>query len=302
MPLQIQDFEYLLAVAEHTSLGKASRALGISQPALTKAVHRIEADAGLQLFTRNAQGVVLTEAGEAFVHRGRKIWLEYQDAMREMQQMRSGHLGQLRVGFSPTVADPVVLPAVAQLLAERPAARLLLRERLIRELIEMLLAGTLDLVLAPASEAEKTEGLSFQPLYTDRFHVVSDRSHPLQGGGRRSWQDLAGQQWILPGPHIRLREWIDGEYRKRGIEGPQVRVEAEFGRVSMWPLVKGTSLLTLCSADGLAEVRRLGLEVLPVRELEIGREMGVVMRAGAWCSPLAQRLTELLRQQCEGRG
>jgi hypothetical protein len=52
----------------------------------------------------------------------------------------------------------------------------------------------------------------------------------------------------------------------------------------------------------LAEVRRLGLEVLPVRELEIGREMGVVMRAGAWCSPLAQRLTELLRQQCEGRG
>lgn len=299
MPLQIQDFEYLLAVAEHANIGRASQALGISQPALTKAVHRIEADAGLQLFTRNAKGVLLTEAGNSFVHRGRKIWLEYEDAMREMQQMRTGQLGQLRVGFSPSVSEALVVAAFGQLIAERPAARLQLRERLISELIEMLLAGTLDLILAPASETAKTDGLSFQSLYTDRFHVVSDRSHPLQGRGKLALKDVAQEQWILPGPHVRVRQWITGEYRKRGLEGPHVRVEAEFGRVSMWPLAQGSTLLTLCSGGGLAEARRYGLEVLPVPELEIAREMGVIARAGAWRSPLAERLTELLRANAE---
>lgn len=301
MPLQIQDFEYLLAVVEHTSIGRAARALGISQSALTKAVHRIEADAGLQLFTRNAKGVLLTEAGDAFVHRGRKIWLEYADAMREMQQMRTGHLGQVRVGFSPSVSEALVVTAFAQLIAERPAARLQLRERLISELIEMLLAGSLDLVLATESETDRAEGLSFQPLYTDQFHVVSDRHHPLQARRKLALADLAQQQWILPMPQVRLRRWIKEEYRKRGLEGPDVRVEAEFGRISMWPLVRGSPLLTLCSGGGLVDAQRYGLEVLPVPELDLRREMGVVARAGAWHSPLAERLTELLRLQCAER-
>lgn len=295
MPLQIQDFEYLLAVAEHASIGRASQALGISQPALTKAVHRIETDAGLQLFTRHAKGVLLTEAGRSFLHRGRKIWLEYGDAMREMQQMRTGQLGQLRVGFSPSVSEELVVTAFWQLIQERPAARLQLRERLISELIEMLLAGTLDLILAPASETATTQGLSFQSLYADRFHVVSDRNHPLQGRGTLSLHDLATAQWILPGTHVRVRQWITAEYRKRGLEGPDVRVEAEFGRVSMWPLARNSPLLTLCSVAGLAEARRHGLEVLPAPELEIARDMGVIVRAGAWQSPLAERLTALLR-------
>lgn len=297
--MQIQDFEYLLAVAEHASIGRASRALGISQSALTKAVHRIEVDAGIQLFTRNAKGVLLTEAGHSFVHRGRKIWLEYEDAMREMQQMRTGHLGQLRVGFSPSVSEALVVAAFAQLIKERPAARLQLRERLISELIEMLLAGTLDLILAPASEAAKTDGLSFLSLYTDRFHVVSDRNHALQGHSKLSLKDLAQEQWILPSPHVRVRQWITGEYHKQGLEGPHVRVEAEFGRIFMWPLVRGSPLLTICSGGALAEAHRFGLEVLPVPELEIEREIGVITRSGAWCSPLTARLTELLRIQCD---
>lgn len=298
MPLQVQDFEYLLAVVEHTSIGRAARALGISQSALTKAVHRIEADAGLQLFIRNAKGVLLTEAGEAFVQRGRKIWLEYADAMREMQQMRTGHLGQVRVGFSPSVSEVLVVTAFAQLIAERPAARLQLRERLISELIEMLVAGGLDLVLATQSESDRAQGLCFQPLYTDRFHVVSDRNHPLQRRGQLALADLAQQQWVLPVPDVRLRRWITQEYRQRGLAGPDVRVEAEFGRIPMWPLVRGSSLLTLCSGGGMAEVRRYGLEILPVQELELSREMGVVTRADAWRSPLVERLTELLRMQC----
>lgn len=295
--LQIQDFEYLLAVAEHASIGRAAEALGLSQPALTKAIRRLEVDAGLPLFVRSAKGMLPTEAGQAFLRRGRNIWLGYEDAMREMQHMRSGQLGRLRVGFSPSVAGELVVGALRQLVVERPAAQLQLRERLVSGLIDLLLAGELDLILAPATEAIRQSALDFLPLYSDQFRVISDRNHRLQKRRSLSVADVAQEQWILPSRDVYVRQWIDEEYRKRSLDGPQVRIEAEFGQVSMWPLVHDSQLLTLCNAGHLAEARRFGLETLPLPELNIDRQIGVIARSDSWRSPLAERLTQLLQAE-----
>jgi DNA-binding transcriptional LysR family regulator len=293
--LQIQDFEYLLAVADHANIGRAAQALGISQPALTKAVHRIEKDVGLPLFTRGAKGVVLTEAGQAFVQRSRTIWLAYADAMQEMQQMRGGQLGRLRVGFSPSVSGRLVVSAFAKLLQERPAASLELRERLASELVAMLQAGKLDLALTPALDLGRPDGLMFEPLYADRFQVMADRSHPLRRRSNLKAGDIAQEQWILPNEAVPARQWLAAAFRQRGLAGPHVRVEAEFGRISMWSLAQGSPLLTICNDSSLEEARRCGLEILSVPELEIRRDVCIVTRAGAWHSPLAERLAELLR-------
>lgn len=299
--MQIQDFEYLLAVAEHASIGRAADALGLSQPALTKAIRRLEVDAGLPLFVRNAKGMLPTEAGRAFLQRGRQIWLAYEDGRREMQHMRDGQLGRLRVGFSPSVAGELLVGAIRQLVKERPAARLQLRERLVSGLVELLLAGELDLILAPATEATRREGLDFQPLYADQLRVISDAGHRLRRGRSLSLADVAQEEWVLPGKDVYVRQWIDGEYARRGVEGPVVRVEAEFGQVSMWPLVQGSQLLSICSASHLPTARHSGLEVLPMPDLNLDRQIGVVTRGGAWRSPLAQRLTQLLRDAVTGR-
>lgn len=292
--MQIQDFEYLLAVAGHGHLGRAAQALGISQPAMTKAVRRIETDAGLALFSRTPTGMALTEAGAAFTQRAQRIWMEYQDAIREMQQMRGGELGLLRVGFSPSVKEALVLPALEQLLGERPVARLVLRERLIAELIQLLQAGELDLILGSASERNDDASLSYQPLYADQLYVACDRHHILLGQGARSLQDLAAQAWLLPGANVRVRRWIANTFRAHGLPPPLVRVEAEYGRVSVWPLVRGSTMLCLCSESNLLQARANGLERLVVPELELVREIGVITRAGGHLSPLAQRLIEVL--------
>lgn len=292
--MQIEDFEYLLAIAEHANLGLAAEALGMSQPALTKAVHRIEKLSGLPLFERAARGMVLTEAGDAFLRRGRQIWLQYSDALREMQHMRGGQLGRLRVGFSPSIKQTLVMGAVRQLVDERPAAQLLLRERLASELVALLLAGELDLVLAPATEATRRDNLEFLPLYEDQFRVVADADNPLRQRRSLSLADIAREPWVLPGKGVYVRLWIDQRFAQQGVEEPNVRVEADFGHVSMWPLVHGSPLLTICNDDDLAHARRRGLDTLRVPDLDMDRKIGVLTRTGAWRSPLAQRFTQLL--------
>lgn len=293
--MQIEDFEYLLAIAEHANLGRAAEALSISQPALTKAVRRIEQQAGLPLFVRNSKGMLPTEAGHAFLERGRHIWLQYADAMREMQHMRGGQLGRLRVGFSPSVAHDLVVSAIRQFVSERPAAQLLLRERLATDLVELLEAGELDLVLAPATGTTCRDELDFLLLYADQFRVISDPEHRLQRRAPLSLADVSQEQWILPGKDIYVRQWIDGEFAKRSIDGPHVRIEADFGQVSMWRLVNGSQLLTICNVNHLAEAHRNGLNTLEIPDLQLNREIGVLMRRAAWRSPLSERFAQLLK-------
>ena len=71
--MDTRDLEYLLAVERHGSIGKAADALGLSQPALTKAVQRLEAQVGVTLFERTANGMTPTPAAELCAQHVRQV-------------------------------------------------------------------------------------------------------------------------------------------------------------------------------------------------------------------------------------
>ncbi|WP_107311460.1 LysR family transcriptional regulator [Burkholderia metallica] len=291
--MDTRDLEYLLAVERHGSIGKAADALGLSQPALTKAVQRLEALVGVTLFERTANGMTPTPAGARFVARAQRIALEFDDAMQEMRAIRGGEQGVVRIGYSPTVPNAVVLGACRQLIRERPAARLRLRCRLARELLDLLAAGELDLVVAP--EPQQDEWLETIALFDDRLTVLADAAHPLQRTRGLTLADLADQEWLLPEATIPVRQRIDDAFRARGLPAPRLRVETDFGNTSLLQLLRGTPLLCIGGADALDQVS--GLRALDLRagELKLDRRIGAMHRAGAYVPPLAQRMIALLR-------
>ncbi|MBB2917871.1 LysR family transcriptional regulator [Cupriavidus alkaliphilus] len=294
--METRDIEYILAVAAHGGIGRAAEALGISQPALTKAVQRVETQAGLPLFERTANGMAATYAGTRFLERARRIQLEYQDGIKEMLGIRTGEQGILRVGYSPSIPGDVVLGACQQLVRERPVARLRLRRRLARDLLDLLAAGELDMAVAPTPSGALADTFAVQPLFDDRLVVVADQGHALLRRRKLRLADLADQEWLLPERHITLRQQVDAAFRQRGLPEPQPRIEIDFGSSSLFALMQGTQMLSIANASGDAMQR--GLRVLPlgVEELDLRRRIGVVTREGAYLSPLAQRLTVLLRE------
>ncbi|MDN7545976.1 LysR family transcriptional regulator [Burkholderia cenocepacia] len=298
--MDTRDLEYLLALERHGSIGKAADALGLSQPALTKAVQRLEAQVGVTLFERTANGMTPTPAGARFVARAQRIALEFDDAMQEMRAIRGGEQGVVRVGYSPTVPNAFVLGACRQLIRERPAARLRLRCRLARELLDLLAAGELDLVVAPEPQ-QPDPALDTIALFDDRLTVLADAAHPLQRKRALTLADLADQEWLLPETTIPVRHRIDDAFRARGLPAPRLRVETDFGNTSLLQLLRGTSLLCVGGADALAQVT--GLRTLDLRagELELDRRIGAMHRAGAYVPPLAQRMIALLRESAAAR-
>ncbi|MFM0550829.1 LysR family transcriptional regulator [Paraburkholderia sediminicola] len=293
--METRDLDYLLAVEEHGGIGKAAEALGMSQPALTKAIQRVEAQTGLALFQRTANGVAPTQAGSLFLARARRIALEYEDALKEMHAIRSGEQGVLSLGYSPTVPAALVLGACRQLLKERPAARLRLRRRLARDLVDLLVAGELDLIVAPEPKPD-ANGLSFVELFRDSLSVLADESHPLHRKRNLRLADLADQEWLLPGPTIPLRQQVDAAFARLGLDAPKLRVETDFGSTSLLHLLRGTAMLCVAgteSFDALEGLRALNLDT---SELDLRRHIGVVFRKETYHSPLAQRAMALLQE------
>ncbi len=293
--METRDLDYLLEVQRCGGIGKAAEALGMSQPALTKAIKRIESEVGLALFHRSPNGVVLTPGGIVFVERARRIALEYEDALKELRAIQTGEQGILRVGYSPTVPDSIVLRACRQLMNERPAARLRLRRRLANDLFALMSAGELDMAVAPEPPDVGRE-FATMPLFNDRLYVLADESHPLQRKARLKLRDLVGEEWLLPGMNIPLRRQVNDAFRRQGLPEPALRVETDFAVPALLELLRGSRML--CIAGNASANAQRGLVRLNVDpgELELGRCVGAIVRAGGYVSPLAQRLVELLQR------
>lgn len=298
--MNLNDIDYLAAVAHHRHVGRAAEALGLTQPALTRAIARLEALAGMPLFERHPKGVVPTPAGEAFLRRAERIRMEYDDALTEMHELKTGQLGILRVGITPTLDTARLMGVVRRMLVERPAARIHLTERLMHYLVQMLSDGELDAVVVPVPRPLPA-GLQVVPLYDDVLHVVADAAHPLQRRRTLHWRDLADQPWLLPPPDTRLRASLDQLVRDAGLPALNVRVEVATTGLNTMRLLCGTPLLALGSQWSTEALAGIGLRPLALALPALQRRVGLLTRERAHVSPLAHRLRELLVAEF-GRG
>jgi len=291
--VNLNDIDYLVAVAEQRHVGRAAEALGLTQPALTRAIARLEAQAGMPLFERHPKGVMLTTAGEAFLHRAQRIRIEYDDALREMHQMKTGEMGILRIGYSPSLDDRLLMSVMRRMLLERPAARIHLTEKLMQYLLDMLLDGQLDLVVAPAPVSPPAQ-VEVLPLYQDVLHVIADLEHPLQRRRDLQMADLAAQPWLLPAPHTPLRTALNTLVLQAGLPELVVRVEVTVISLNNVGLLRGTRMLGIGSHSSLEPLRREGIGALPISLPVLRRQIALLLRKDAYQSPLSQRFRQLL--------
>ncbi|MGH8674605.1 MAG: LysR family transcriptional regulator [Burkholderiales bacterium] len=291
--MNFDDVHYLAALWECRHVGRAAQALGLTQPALSRALARFEAQLGVPLFERTPKGLVPTPAGEAFARRMLRVRSEISDAVGELDQMRSGKLGALRVGYSPNIDEAFVLSTCRQLICERPAARLSIVSRLLEDLARLLMQGDLDLIVAQISEPVAT-GLHVEVIYEDRLCVVADRKHPLLRKERVTLADVALEAWVAQPIQIHVRRLLDKRVSDAGLPPLRIRIESDSNAIGRLTLLRGTSLLTLHSSREQAAFERLGLRVLDVADLSLDRQIGLMRRREGYVSPLATRLAELL--------
>ncbi|HSV78784.1 MAG TPA: LysR family transcriptional regulator [Ramlibacter sp.] len=121
-----ENFSALLAfleVARERSFTKAAAKLGVSQPALSRAIRGLEARLGFRLLTRTTRSVTPTEAGERVVNALEPRVEEIEAELADLAELREKPAGTLRITTSDHAADAILLPRLAALLPQYPDIR-----------------------------------------------------------------------------------------------------------------------------------------------------------------------------------
>ncbi len=167
----VRQMRYFEALATTLHFRKAAQLAHVSQPALSAQIAEMEAVAGAPLFERSQRQVIMTELGRQ-LYPGIKTVLRELHALEEISAQSRGLLQtRLRLGIIPTVA-PYLVPVLIPLLRERhPSFRLQLRESITAKLLDELLAGEIDAIVAALPIDD--ERLAQRKLFDDRFLIAT---------------------------------------------------------------------------------------------------------------------------------
>src|SRR5262245_12030048 len=296
--MELRDLEYFVAVAEHGHLGRAADSLGLSHPALSKSIGRLERAMQVKLFSRSGQGMELTVEGSLLLSRARELRQSLWNVAREVSDVSRGHAGHIRIGVGPVIIDhefPSV--ALAELLRSEPRITMKVVVSDADEVLPALRSGQLDLVIQYLYPQAAPTGLVYIPLYEDETVPCCARTHRLAARNHVALGELSKERWafqgpVVLGPHQRLHE----VFRDNGLEPPRVAVESR--SLSLRRQVSANSDLLMFTSRAVV-ARRLGtgtFHVLPVKELHWRRSVGVIHRKEPYMSPAVRRFIDILKR------
>lgn len=286
------DIHYFIATATEGSLVRAAQSLGLTQPALTKSIKRLEKHLGVTLFVRTPRGSELTDAGRAFYQRVRTLSNAMDDAVMEARDLGGGHAGLLRLGITPAVSHFVLSALFPTLNTERPAAIVKVTSAFGDVLLGAIERKELHLAVCPLPD-DLPSGLEVDVLYDDPFSAILNASHPLAGRARLSMADMADCQWVASGKQEFARRSIEQAVAQHGLPRLDIRVEAN-SMEALATIVSRTHLVSMFNARfGSPTALPANVVIVPIDLPGVHRRVGILHKRG-YLSPIAQRAREIL--------
>ncbi len=177
--LNLKRLEHLIAVAEEGSLAGAARRVHLSQPALTRSIQALEAEAGMPLFDRGPRGVALTAAGRMVAERARRILFETRCLARDLTLVQQHEIGSVQMGMGPFPAAILLPEVLCAMNRDWPKLRITAEVNSAPALLAALHAETLDFVVAERRTIPPVAELQVRRLRPERSGWYVRAGHPL---------------------------------------------------------------------------------------------------------------------------
>ncbi len=191
--MELDQLRYFLRVAQRGSFTKAADELGVSQPALSRSIQKLEEELGQPVIERHPRHVTLTEAGALLQSRAQQIFTILDDTKAEITD--DGISGRVRVGAIPTIA-PYFLPKLLQQFATKfPKATVLVQENTTDNLLKSLTQGEIDLAILAIPVPAKY--LEVEELFEEELLLVLPLEHPLVEQEKIKIADIEPYRFVL---------------------------------------------------------------------------------------------------------
>jgi LysR family nitrogen assimilation transcriptional regulator len=291
--MDLRGIEVFVRVAELGSITRASRDLGIVQPALSRHIQRIEGELGVPLLVRMPRGVQLTLAGRRFLEHGRRILQEVARAAEDVSAGAAACSGRVVVGLSPTLSALLTPGLAERTSAAHPQVMLRIVEAFSRQLHAEVADGRVDVALLTNPAQDKL--LRMTPVFTEPMVVVmapqSRGSSPVI-----SLPELARTPVILTDG---LRALVEEQLVSHGV-ALSVEMEVDSVEAIRRMLLRGYAAASIMPISAFRDDIDAGrLIAVPVGGINLSRTIVMAHLAGE-VSATVNAISALLRAEVDG--
>lgn len=295
MPFDDRLRDAFLAVARHGSIGRAAEHLNVSQPTLSRMIRRLELRAGVPLFDRFATGMSLNLYGEALLPFADRIETESNHALDEIDRLRTGSIGTLRIGSAISVGRRILPKVFSRMTAANPRLRIEMLEGVQDTLEPALFNRQIDLVIA--AELPKNDDIHRLDVHFEDYgSVIAGADHPLRALQPLTLDDCRDALWVMPPESTQPRRGFERVIREQGARIPRIAVET-WSIAMMKALVAESGFLSWLPHPIYEIEQKAGLiSELDVAGMTVPRKVYIYRRKSGVVPPAVRTFIELVRE------
>lgn len=291
----LRQLEVFIAVARALSFSEAAKAIPLSQPALSAAIHKLEEAIGARLFDRDTRNVALTPVGSELLTVAEDLLQHFDAELASVRDYLSGRRGRVAVAASPSLASGFLPEVVASFQRAYPGVGLQLQDAFSDLAIDMVRSGKVDLALAP--EKREDPALTHLTLFHDRLVLLCRTDHPLAKQRTVSWRQLVAFSHVAFRRTSSVRQLVEAAYtRENSTLRPVFEVEHLDTMVGFVANGLGVGVLPY------SLMRRVKLGPVVYRRVtapEIHREICLVTQKSRSLSPAAEAFSQTCIKHAE---
>jgi DNA-binding transcriptional LysR family regulator len=289
----IDKLDFLLALARERHFGRAAETCGVTQPTLSAGVKHLEEQMGVLLVNRGSRFRGFTAEGEKVLEWARRIVGDTRAMRQEINALRHGLTGQLRIAAIPT-ALAMVASLTTPFRARHPNVRFTIMSRTSIEVLGQLENLEIDAGLTYLDN-EPLGRVTAIPLYRERYRLITSSDAPLGDRDTVTWAEVARVPLCLLTPNMQNRRIIDDLLRHAGgaalptLESNSMIVLFAHVRTGQWASVMPSKL---AETLGLTDTIR----AIPITEPEAVHTIGLVVPEREPMTPLSAALVTEARR------
>ena len=253
-----------LLVAQHRSFSRAAELLFITPPGLSILIRELETQLGFRLFDRTTRHVVPTSHGAELLAVAQKSLAALDAAVSHIGRAAIHASQTLTLGAPPLVAANIVTHAIKEFRVHRPDLRIQLFDERSPGILQMVLAGKLDMGLGTFA---RTPGIRRTPFFRSPLMVIRPDKEPAFRRASTTWSALKGENLISLPPLSPIQQLVDKHLAQAGV----------VPRESVWVNLLDTQIAMVEADEGIAIIPSFGLPACRNRKVVMSRLINPVV-------------------------
>ncbi|SRR5579883_242013 len=255
--MTFEQLRIFLAVSEFLHFTRAAEALYLTQPAVSAAIHTLEAEYDVKLFHRTGRNIQLTDAGKLLLKEAKQILDQVALTERGLRELNNMQQGELKLGSSLTIGNYWLPDKISQFKRQYPGIVVNCTLGNAEEIAEGTATGLFDLGLVTGEiKASLKSCLQQEVVGSDRLQIVVGKSHPWYKRSEISPKELLTTTWVMREFGSGAQQIFEQTLQSWGIEPQQLNV-----------------ILVLSSSEMVKAVVERGVGAAAIPELMVQKEL-----------------------------